>query len=113
VNDKRARELLAAERARIESGLAALDRTGPLESDEQVDPGDRDSEDLYQDEFDEGHRQELTHDLAALERAEERLSNGTYGQSVESGEQIPDGRLEAVPLAERTVEEEERYRRGG
>jgi DnaK suppressor protein len=113
VDEKRARELLAAERERIESGLSALDRSGPLESDEQVDPGDRDSEDLYQDEFDEGHRQELTYDLAALERAEERLANGTYGQSVESGEQIPDGRLEAVPTAERTVEEEERYRRGG
>jgi len=113
VDEKRARELLAAERERIESGLLALDRSGPLESDEQVDPGDRDSEDLYQDEFDEGHRQELTHDLAALERAEARLANGTYGQSVESGAQIPDGRLEAVPTAERTVEEEERYRRGG
>jgi DnaK suppressor protein len=113
MNDERARELLSAERARIERGLSGLDRGGPLESDEQVEPGDRDSEDLYQDEFDEGHRQELTHDLAALERAEERLASGKYGLSIESGEPIPDGRLEALPTAERTVEEEERYRRGG
>lgn len=70
------------------------------------------TEDLYQDEFDEGHRQELQSDLAALERAEERLKAGTYGLSVESGQPIPDGRLEALPTAERTVEEEERFRRG-
>jgi DnaK suppressor protein len=113
MEEARAEELLGAERQRIERGLSALDRGGPLEGDEQVEPGDRDSEDLYQDEFDEGHRQELMHDLAALERAEERLKNGKYGLSIESGEPIPDGRLEAVPTAERTIEEEERYRRGG
>lgn len=112
MDDDRARELLAAERERIERGLSALNRGGPLESDDQVEPGDRDSEDLYQDEFDEGHRQELMHDLAALERAEERLANGTYGLSVQSGEPIPDGRLEALPTAERTVAEEERFRYG-
>jgi DnaK suppressor protein len=33
---------------------------------------------------------------------------GTYGLSVESGEPIPDERLEAIPTAERTVEEEAR-----
>jgi DnaK suppressor protein len=113
MDEERARELLGAERQRIERGLAAIDRTGPAEGDDQVEPGDRDSEDLYQDEFDEGHRQELMRDLASLDRAEERLANGKYGLSVESGEPIPDGRLEAVPTAERTVEEEERYRRGG
>jgi DnaK suppressor protein len=112
VDDARAQELLAAERERIERALAALDGSGPQESDEQVEPGDRDSEDLYQDEFDEGRRGELRRDLAALERAEERLRDGTYGVSVQSGDPIPDGRLEAVPTAERTVEEEERYRRG-
>jgi DnaK suppressor protein len=112
VDEGRASELLAAERERIERALAGIDGSGPLESDDQVEPGDRDSEDLYQDEFDEGRRQELQHDLAALERAEERLANGTYGRSVETGEPIPDGRLEAIPTAERTVEEEERYRRG-
>jgi DnaK suppressor protein len=112
MDEERARELLVAERERIERGLSAIDRTGPLEGDEQVEPGDRDSEDLYQDEFDEGRREELMRDLAALERAEERLANGTYGQSIESGAAIPDGRLEAIPTAERTIEEEERYRRG-
>jgi DnaK suppressor protein len=107
----RAQELLAQERERIETALGALDADGPLEAEDRREPGDRDSEDLYFDELDEGRREQLRNDLAALERAEARLAAGTYGLSVESGEPIPDGRLEAFPTAERTVEEEERFRR--
>jgi DnaK suppressor protein len=106
----RARELLARERERIETAAASLEGEGPLESDDRIEPGDRDNEDLYQDELDEGRRQELQNDLSALERAEARLAEGTYGRSVESGEPIPDGRLEALPTAERTAEEEARFR---
>ena len=105
-----ARELLARERTRIEQSLASLEREGPLESSDRVEPGDRDSEDLYQDELNQGRLEDLRRELAAVERAEQRLEDGTYGLSVESGEPIPDGRLEALPTAERTVEEEERYR---
>ena len=86
----RARQLLERERARIEESLAALDE--PLEGDERKEPGDLGSEDLYQDEFNEGRREELRNEMAALERAE--------------------ARLEALPTAERTVEEDRRYRRG-
>jgi RNA polymerase-binding transcription factor len=107
----RARELLDAERARIDEALRGLRSQGPLEGSDHIEPGDEDSEDLYQDELDAGRLRELEDDLAALERAEERLAKGTYGLSVESGEPIPDGRLEAIPTAERTVEEEERFRR--
>jgi len=108
---ERARELLARERARIEEGLAAVGDDVPLESDQQLEPGDRDSEDLYMDELDETRHEQLKRDLAALERAEARLAAGTYGLSVDSGQPIPDARLEALPLAERTVEEDQRYRR--
>lgn len=106
----RARELLARERSRVEGLLAALE--GPLEGSDRLEPGDEDSEDLYQDEFDAGRRQDLLDELAAVERAEARLAEGTYGLSIESGQRIPDGRLEARPTAERTVEEEDRFRRG-
>ncbi len=100
--------MLARERARIEQALAAVEGEGPLEGDDRVEPGDYDSEDLYQDEYNQGRAEDLRRELAALERAEARLADGTYGLSVESGEPIPDGRLEARPLAERTVEEERR-----
>jgi DnaK suppressor protein len=46
--------------------------------------------------------------LAALDRAEQRLDNGTYGRSVRSGLPIPDERLEADPAAELTIEEAHR-----
>lgn len=106
----RARELLRGERARIERELAALGRDGLLEGDARLEPGDRGSENLYEDELSEGRREELGRDLEAVARAEARLEAGTYGLSVESGEPIPDGRLEAVPTAERTVQEDERRR---
>ncbi|MGZ4179676.1 MAG: TraR/DksA family transcriptional regulator [Solirubrobacteraceae bacterium] len=110
MDSERARELLARERSRIQESLAALERDGPLEGDNRLEPGERDSEDLYQDEFDEGRRNDLRNELAAVERAEARLEAGTYGLSVESGKPIPDARLEALPTAERTIEEEDPYR---
>jgi DnaK suppressor protein len=110
MDSEHARELLAAERQRVEEAMAALQGSGPQEGDDRVEPGDRDSESLYQDEFDAGRAEDLGRKLEAVERAEARLADGTYGLSVESGEPIPDARLEAVPTAERTVEEEERYR---
>ncbi len=106
----RARELLAKERARIEEALAAHTGDGPQESYDRVEPGDRASENLYQDELDAGRVEDLKRALEAVERAEARLAESTYGLSVESGKPIPDARLEAVPTAERTVEEEDRYR---
>jgi DnaK suppressor protein len=101
----RARKLLASERTRIERALAKAAHIGDDNTADQDDPGNTGT-DLYQDEYDEGLRTELRDELAAVERAEARLAAGTYGVSVESGEPIPDERLEAVPTAERTVEEE-------
>ena len=105
MDSDRARQLLAAERERIEHEIEEL---GPEAADDRDEPGDRDSENLYQQEFDAGRAADLQNQLAAVERAEVRLADGTYGLSVDSGEPIPDGRLEALPTAERTVAEEER-----
>ena len=110
MDDHRARELLAGERTRVEGAIADLDRDGPLEATGRIEPGDRGSEDLYEDELAQGRRETLLDELAAVERAEARLAAGTYGLSVESGDPIPDGRLEALPTAERTVDEERRRR---
>ncbi len=103
----RARELLAGERRRIERALAQRGHVDTGEEADDQDPGNLASE-LYQDELDDGLADDLREELAAVERAEARLAAGTYGLSVESGKPIPDERLEAVPTAERTVEEEAR-----
>jgi DnaK suppressor protein len=113
MDPERARELLAAERRQIE---AALRRRGPI--DDADDAGWQEAgnlaADLYLDELDASLADELRDRLAALERAEQRLAAGTYGLSIESGLPIPDGRLEALPTAERTAEEERAFRlRGG
>jgi DnaK suppressor protein len=100
--------LLAEERERVEGDIAAAERGGVEESDERREPGDYDSEGLFQDELDSGIVQDLKRRLDAIERAEERLAAGTYGLSVRSGEPIPDKRLIANPCAELTVEEAER-----
>jgi DnaK suppressor protein len=104
VDPERARELLAAERRRIEGEVADLERGGAARDDEG-ETGD-DAADLYQDELDDSREGDLREQLAAVERAEVRLAAGTFGLSVESGEPIPDERLEAIPTAELTVEEE-------
>jgi DnaK suppressor protein len=103
----RARELLAAERGRIERTLAGLGHQDTGEPADEEDPANQGS-DLYQDELDEGLADDLREDLAAVERAEARLAAGTYGLSIESGQPIPDERLEARPAAERTAQEEAR-----
>ena len=105
MDPERAHQLLAAERERIEREIAEL---GSEAAGDRDDTEDRGSEDLYQQEFDAGRAADLQDQLAAVERAEARLAEGKYGLSVESGEPIPDGRLEALPTAERTVAEEER-----
>jgi DnaK suppressor protein len=101
----RARELLAAERVRIERALARLGHADTGEPADEEDPSNQGT-DLYQDELDEGLADGLREELAALERAEARLTEGTYGLSIESGQPIPDERLEALPTAERTAAEE-------
>jgi DnaK suppressor protein len=108
---ERARALLEVERARVERALSGVAHQDDGEEHDDQDPGNLAS-DLYQDELDEGLREDLGARLAAVERAEARLADGTYGLSVRSGAPIPDERLEAVPTAELTVEEE-RTEEGG
>ncbi len=119
MDEARARALLRAERERIERAIAEIAGPGAADADADERPhleqhlADQGS-DLYDKEREEGRLEELREQLAAVERAEQRLAAGTYGLSVESGEPIPDARLEAVPTAERTVEEQAAWeRRGG
>jgi DnaK suppressor protein len=102
-----AREILTRERTRIEGALAKLRPQDGPEEDDPFDQGDVAS-DLLNEEIDIGFADSLRGELAAIERAEKRLADGHYGVSVESGEPIPDGRLELIPWAERTAEEQQK-----
>jgi DnaK suppressor protein len=113
VDETRARELLARERRRIERALADVGAREDADELSVVDqhPADYATE-LYDRELEQGVAERLREELAAIERAERRLEEGTYGLSVDSGKPIPDARLEAIPWAERTAEEQELYERG-
>ena len=106
MDDERARELLQRERARIEGTLAKLGGTG--DTDPATNPSD-DATNLHDQEVEAGLGEGLRADLDAIDRAEKRIDDGTFGVSVESGEKIPDGRLEALPWAERTADEDDHH----
>jgi DnaK suppressor protein len=101
MDEARAAELLATERARLERLLRAeIAATAPDQGDEVDDANWRIAE-----ETGRAVSRSLRDRWSALQRAEERLQRGTYGLSVSSGRAIPDERLEADPLAELLVEE--------
>jgi len=111
IDEGRARELLKRERDRIETGLRDLERLrqGEIEEIEIATAPEDDAEQIHQGAIDDALEGRMRTQLEAVERAEQRLEDGTFGASVESGEPIPAGRLEAIPWAERTAEEQGRY----
>lgn len=114
MDPERARELLARERRRIARTLAGHGEREAADELSHLDqhPADVATE-LFDTELEEGIVEHLNEELEAIERAEKRLEEGTYGLSVESGKPIPDARLELIPWAERTADEQERWERGG
>ncbi len=107
MDESRARALLAAERERITSEASALgfEASDDLSTTDLADSASN----LYQEELDQSRLDDLRTQLEALERAEQRLEQGEFGRSVESGDPIPDARLEIVPTTERTEAEQARY----
>jgi len=106
VHERRARELVVRERHRIEAALAELTdekRDGNQSRLDQTGESEEAGTDLQNQMVDDA--------VAADLRAELRIAQGTYGRSIESGALIPDERLAVEPLAERSVEEQERFER--
>lgn len=107
MDEQRARELLSSERRRVEGLLrdtddaAGQDRSSANETGDMADPAER----LTAEQVDDAVAEGLRERLGAIERAESRLREGTYGRSISSGLAIPDERLEADPAAELTVGE--------
>ena len=102
---------LKAELERVRDGLEEDQRFRAEEEEDftQHDSGDM-SQSLFTREVDATVEQQVERRLANVERALQKIDEGTYGLSDDSGEPIPRGRLEAVPEAVRTVDEQERYR---
>jgi DnaK suppressor protein len=103
----RARALLSSERANVEKLLADAAAHGTQDREAEQEQGDASdpAQSLAAQGVDDAVAASLRERLAALDRAEQRLTAGTYGRSIRSGTPIPDERLEADPTAELTVEE--------
>jgi DnaK suppressor protein len=110
VDEDKARALVQAKRAEVQSLLETTEREGrqdrATEDEQGADISDP-AQPLTAQFENEAITATLRDRLAALDRAEQRLDDGTYGRSVESGLPIPDERLEADPAAELTIEEAE------
>lgn len=113
ISQDRGRELLKRERERIEGSLADLKRVRRSELDEVNTETEAigGGEQLEEIEVDDAILRQLEWEKEAVGRAEQRLEDGTYGLSTDSGEPIPEGRMEAVPWAERTAEEQAEHER--
>lgn len=109
MDEETATRLLAAERTRVEGLLAEADQDARSDRDAEDDASAGDiadpAERLTAEGLDDALATRLRDRLAALDRAEARVADGTYGRSIRSGALIPDERLEADPAAELTVEE--------
>ncbi|MGO9557551.1 MAG: TraR/DksA family transcriptional regulator [Acidimicrobiales bacterium] len=107
MDQAQARELLRLERMRVEGLLSETLSAGHEDRAAANDPGDLTdpAERLTAEEGDDAVAAGLRERLEALDRAERRLEDGTFGYSIRSGLPIPEARLEADPAAELTVEE--------
>jgi DnaK suppressor protein len=102
---------LKEELLRIRDGMSADERDrAENEGDTQLDAGDM-SQDLFAREMDATIGEQVLRRLADVDRALQKIEEGTYGICDDTGEPIPRGRLEAVPEAIRTVEAQQRYER--
>ena len=102
-----ARARLTAERAEVERLLKDAESAAVQDRQAEDEPGDYAdaAQPLTAQGLDEAIAAGMQDRLAAIDRALSRLDDGTYGQSVRSGQPIPDARLDADPAAELTVEE--------
>ncbi|MFU8814320.1 MAG: TraR/DksA family transcriptional regulator [Pseudomonadales bacterium] len=106
----RQRERLETLRAQIiEVSEDANRETRQLQDDNRAVPGDiaDDAINLTQQEIDASLQVQESARLEEVERALEKIDEGSYGLSEISGDVIPRERLEAKPEALHTVEEEE------
>lgn len=74
----------------------------------ETDSGDM-SQSIFDREMDASVGEQIGSRLGEVERALEKVEEGTYGVCDDTGESIPKGRLEAVPEAIRTVEAQQRF----
>jgi DnaK suppressor protein len=98
------------ELARVRDGLEEdkRDLEGGGDDFSETDSGDM-SQSIFDREMDATLEEQTERRLEQVKRALEKIEDGTYGICDDTGENIPRGRLEAIPEATRTVEAQQRF----
>ncbi|MEW9532003.1 TraR/DksA family transcriptional regulator [Microbispora sp. NPDC049125] len=98
---------VATVRMRLEGMLQEIDRSIRVLKGEPVPPHERSAADGAADLFDTDRVRAMLHvagqQRTAVLAALKRLDDGGYGQCVDCGKPVPEGRLEARPEAARCV----------
>ena len=109
MDEGEARKRLLAERAEVArllgDAVSAGEQDRATEDDETTGDYADAAQPLTAQGMDDAIAEGFRSRIEVIDRALLRLDEGTYGKSVLSGDPIPDGRLEADPAAELTVEE--------
>jgi DnaK suppressor protein len=95
-----------------EEDTTADERSDEEEHGEEAEEFEDAAQDMAQNEVNQALHDVNDQRVADIERALEKIDEGTYGLSDESGEPIPQARLEAMPEAIYTVEEQSRREAG-
>ena len=112
IDIQKMKERLEAKQKEFQANIASLTEAHPTPTDPiEISEGPQEFEETnidftetQQEQAIEVNEQAL---LTLVQAALKRIEDGTYGKSVVSGKPIPEKRLEAIPWADRTVEEEE------
>ncbi|GCE07537.1 TraR/DksA family transcriptional regulator [Dictyobacter aurantiacus] len=105
---------LEEQRHELEENLKEPTAGPPPQGD--GDPAAIDYQDMEDDATDEQEMQQeqgirftLQTQLDEVNTALKRIEDGTYGRCVDCGKEIPPKRLEAIPWAQRCIEDEEKH----
>ncbi len=109
------RERLEELRAELAGVVRGLEEDQRAQAEDEEDFTEHDSGDMSQSMFDREMdatlEQTIESRLQYVERALQKVEEGTYGICDDTGEPIPRGRLEAMPEAIYTVEAQQRRER--
>ncbi len=106
------KERLEAKQKEFQTNISTLTEAHPTPTDPiEISEGPQEFEETNIDFTETQQEQSIEVNEQALltlvQAALKRIEDGTYGKSVVSGKPIPEKRLEAIPWADRTIEEEE------
>ena|ERR1051326_2903213 len=112
INLEQMKQRLETKRAELQESIKSLTEAHPRPVDAiEASDGSQDFEEIAVDFLETQQEQSLMVNQQALltevERALERIDQGTYGKCVDCGQPIPEKRLEAIPWAARDVKCEE------